>query len=469
MTIEIEFIGAAQTVTGSRHLVRTERATVLLDCGMFQGRRKQSRQKNERLGFRADSVDAVILSHAHIDHSGVLPMLCKQGYEGSIYVTPATRDLCAVMLEDAAMIQASDARFLNKVIERDHVDAEPIEPLYDREDVEKVLKQMISVPYHVRQKVAEGVRVTFLDAGHVLGSAVVVLDIEDEGETKRVVFSGDLGRHHLPILRDPEVASGAQLLLLESTYGDRLHPSVEAMEDELAAVITRTHRRGGKVIIPSFALERAQEVIFSLKRLRSEKRIPMLPVYVDSPLTVSITEIFRLHPDCYDHQTRDMLQSGGSPFDFDGLHYVTDVEQSKAISASSEPAVVISASGMCEAGRVLHHLRATVEDPKNTVAIVGFMAQHTLGRRLAEQRPRVKIFGVERDLRAEVVVLDGFSAHADQHGLIAYAEASAKAGPLRQIALVHGEPEAQRTLRELLIERGFTNVQIPAEQDRLRL
>jgi len=469
LTIEIEFIGAAQTVTGSRHLVRTAKATVLLDCGMFQGRRAQSRKKNERLGLRADCVDAVVLSHAHIDHSGVLPMLCKQGYEGPIYATPATRDLCAVMLEDAAMIQASDARFLNKAIERDHVDAEPIEPLYDREDVEKALGQMIGLPYHVPQKVAEGVRVTFFDAGHVLGSSVVALDIEDEDGTKRIVFSGDLGRHHLPILRDPEVAPAANLLILESTYGDRLHPSVQDMEEELGAVIRRTYARGGKVIVPSFALERAQEVIFSLNRLREQGRVPALPVYVDSPMTVSITEVFRLHPDCYDHETRNLLQSGRSPFDFEGLHYITDVEQSKALSRSSEPAVIISAAGMCEAGRVLHHLRATIEDPKHTVAIVGFMAQNTLGRRIAERKPRVKIFGVERELRAEVVVLDGFSAHADQQGLVAFAEATRKAGPLQQIALVHGEPSAQSTLREQLLKRGFTSVAIPAETERLRL
>lgn len=469
MAIEIEFVGAAQTVTGSRHLVHTERATILLDCGMFQGRRALSRQKNERLGFRANAIDAVVLSHAHIDHSGALPMLTKQGYRGAIYVTPATRDLCAVMLQDAAMIQASDARFLNHAIARGQSDAVPIEPLYDRDDVEQVLGQMISVPYHRRQQVAEGIHVTFHDAGHVLGSAVVALDVEDEGETKRIVFSGDLGRHHLPILRDPEVVPGARALLLESTYGNRLHPSVEAMEDELAAVISRTVARGGKLIIPSFALERAQEVIYSLKKLRDAGRVPLVPVYVDSPLTVSITEIFRLHPDCYDREARTMLNGGDPPFDFAGLHYVTDVEQSKALSASKEPAVVISASGMCEAGRVLHHLRATVEDPRNTVAIVGFMAEHTLGRRIAEQRPRVKIFGVERDLRAEVVVLEGFSAHADQEGLLAFAEATLRAGPLRQVALVHGEPEAQRALQKALLKRGFTNVAMPAERERISL
>lgn len=469
MTIEIEFCGAAQSVTGSRHLVRTSRATILLDCGMFQGRRKQSREKNERLGFRASEVDSVILSHAHIDHSGVLPMLCKQGYRGTIYATPATRDLCAVMLQDAAMIQAADARFLNRAIERDHLDAEPIEPLYDQDDVHKVLTQMVGVPYHRREQVADGAWVTFLDAGHVLGSAVILLEVEDEGALKRIAFSGDVGRHHLPILRDPEAPDGADVLLLESTYGDRLHPSVEAMDEELAGVITRTVERGGKVIIPSFALERAQEIIFSLKKLRDQQRIPLVPVYVDSPLTVSITAIFRLHPDCYDRESGQLVQGGESPFDFPGLTYVTDVEQSKALSASKEPSIIISASGMCEAGRVLHHLRANVEDPRSSIAIVGFMAEHTLGRRIVERRPRIKIFGVERDLRAEVAVLEGFSAHADQRGLIAFAESCRGAGALGQVALVHGELAAQETLRRELLRRGFPNVRIPAERDRLTL
>ncbi|HEX6239469.1 MAG TPA: MBL fold metallo-hydrolase [Polyangiales bacterium] len=469
MSIEIEFVGAAQSVTGSRHLVRSAKSTILLDCGMFQGKRSRARERNERLGFRAQDVDAVVLSHAHIDHSGVLPMLCKQGYRGSIYATPATRDLCAVMLMDAALIQAADARFLNRAIERDHVDAEPISPLYEQDDVQQVLTQLIAVPYHHRQQIAEDAWVTLWDAGHVLGSAVVALELEDEGSTKRLVFSGDLGRHGLPILRDPEVPTGADCLLLESTYGDRLHPSVEAMDEQLAAVITRCQERGGKVIIPSFALERAQEVLFELKKLRQQQRIPAIPVYVDSPLTVSVTSIFRLHPDCFDRESRVLVQEGESPFDFPGLTYVTDVEQSKALSASREPAVVISASGMCEAGRVLHHLRAAIEDPRNAVVIVGFMAEHTLGRRIVERRPRVKIFGVERDLRAEVVVLNGFSAHADQRGLIDFAERCRAQGPLRQVALVHGELAAQQALQGQLLARGFPNVSIPAERERLRV
>jgi metallo-beta-lactamase family protein len=469
LSVEIEFVGAAQTVTGSRHLIHTRHARILLDCGLFQGHREESRRRNAELGFSAREVEAVVLSHAHIDHSGALPVLCREGYEGSIYTTPATRALCTVMLEDAAMIQAADARYLNRAIVRHGLDAQPIEPLYDEHDVERALGQMLALPYHRPQLIAQGVRLTFLDAGHVLGSAIVVLDIDDDGRNQRIVFTGDLGRGGMPILRDPEIPSGATTLISESTYGDRLHPRLESMDDELATVVERVHRRGGKVVIPSFALERAQEIILALKRLRAAGRIPKLPVYVDSPLTVNITQVFRLHPECYGADARKLLQGGDSPFEFEGLQYVSSVEDSKAIDASDQACVVISASGMCEAGRVLHHLKATVEDPKNAVVIVGFQAQHTLGRRIVERRPRVRIFGIERTLAAEVAVLNGFSAHADQRDLLEFAAAVRERGPLTNVALVHGEPRAQAALRERLLQRGFAQVQVPARGDRMRV
>jgi metallo-beta-lactamase family protein len=467
--MEIETIGAAQTVTGSKHVIRTSNASVLLDCGLFQGRRHESNEKNLALGFDPRELDAIVLSHAHIDHSGALPILAKRGGTASIFTTPATRDLCAAMLMDAALIQAADARYINKRIERDQAPMTPVTPLYDEADVLAALGRMISLGYHRRQRIAPGIDLTFLDAGHVLGSALCVLDVDDDGAPKRLVFTGDLGRKNMPILRDPEIPTGAHVLMMESTYGDRLHPPISEMSDALAAVLDRVYRRGGKVIIPSFALERAQEVVFALRSLERAGRMPPMPVYVDSPLTVKITDIFKLHPECFDDETRALIGGRSSPFELERLVYVSDVEASKAIDAEDAPSIIVSASGMCEAGRVLHHLRATVEDPRSCVVIVGYQAAHTLGRRIVERRPRVKIFGVERDLRAEVVVLDGFSAHADQNDLVDFAARARDGGPLRTVILVHGEPTAQRALASRLRDERFPDVRVPGPGERLRV
>jgi metallo-beta-lactamase family protein len=466
--IELTPLGAAQTVTGSKHLLTTSRASVLLDCGLFQGRRRESLEKNRNMPIDTQHLDAVVLSHAHIDHSGALPLLCRAGYTGPIYATSATRDLAAPMLLDTAMLQKADARHIAKLIERGAA-LDPVEPLYDEDHVTLALSQMIGLPYHRRQTVAPGVTVTFLDAGHVLGSAIVLLEVEDEGRTLRLAYTGDLGRHHLPILRDPEIPDGVECLLTESTYGDRLHGDAEKIGDALAEVVNRTHARGGKIIIPSFALERAQEVVYELKLLRNAGKIPALPVYVDSPLTVKLTDVFRMHPECYDRAARDLLLHGDSPFHFDGLRYVSSVEDSMAIDEEDRPAIIIAASGMCEGGRVLHHLRATIGDSKNTVAIVGFQAAYTLGRRLAEQRREVRIFGLPHTRRAEVVVLDGFSAHADQAGLLAFAEGVRDRGPLRRVVLVHGEPPAQDALSHCLASRGFPTVDVPGPGQKIRL
>ncbi len=471
--MQIEFVGAAQTVTGSKHLIRTRHANVLLDCGMFQGRRKESIAKNQDLGVDPRAIDAVILSHAHIDHAGALPLLVKQGFDGPIFTTPATRDLCAVMLEDAALIQANDARYINKVIERDNADMDPVEPLFTEQDVMRVLEQMVAVPYRRTVPVADGMHVTFYDAGHVLGSAISAIDVEeptsDGRKTKRVVFTGDLGRKNMPILRDPEIVEDAHALLTESTYGDRLHKPIAAMEDDLADVLERTYKRGGKIIIPSFALERAQEILYAVNELKRRGRMPKMKVYVDSPLTVKITDIFRVHPECYDAETRALIRSNESPFDFEEVDYVTDKQDSIAIDASPEPCVIISASGMCEAGRVVHHLKAAIESPKNTVCIVGFQAPHTLGRRIVERRSRVRIFGVERDLRAEVVVMNGFSAHADQRDLVEYAGSLEERGPLGRIALVHGENGAQKALIAKMKENGLDDAVAPGPGDMIEL
>jgi len=465
--IELTFLGGARTVTGSKHLLRTSRASVLLECGLFQGHREEANRRNRSLPIDAAAVDAVVLSHAHLDHSGALPVLVSHGYRGPIYATPATRDLCAPMLEDAASIQEADARHIARLIARG-VDLDPVTPLYEHDDVVATLALMLGLPYHRRQTIAPGIALTFLDAGHVLGSAIVVLDIEDDGRHTRLAFTGDLGRPNMPILRDPEIPEGIECLITESTYGDRLHPPIVQSNDALAAAIARTVSRGGKIVIPTFALERAQEVILALGQLRARGAVPPCPVYVDSPLATKITDIFRLHPECYDREAFALLRDR-SPFEFEGLRYVTDVEQSKAIDAFPEPAIVIAGSGMCEGGRVLHHLRAMIGDPRNTIAIVGFQAEHTLGRRIAERRHQVKIFGVMRELHAEVVVLEGFSAHADQAGLVAFAEAVRTRGRLRQILLVHGEPPAQVTLCTELGRRGFGAVSAPAQGEQVAI
>ncbi len=465
--IEIEFVGAAQTVTGSMHLVRTSHATVLLDCGLYQGRRQESIERNRHMPVDVTKLDAVVLSHAHIDHSGALPLLVARGYNGDIHATPATRDLCAAMLEDAAMIQAADAKHINRLIDRDGLEMTRVEPLYNLADVRRTLDQMVTLPYHRSKEIAPGIRLTFIDAGHVLGSAIVLLDVDDDGLQRRVCFTGDLGRNAMPILRDPELPSNVEVLITESTYGDRNHPPIAEVGEELGDIITRTAKRGGKVVIPSFALERAQEIVFSLKKLRRDGRIPRIPVYVDSPLTVKITDVFKLHPECFDEETLELLRRD-SPFEFPELRYVGDKEESKAIDASPEPCVIISASGMCESGRVLHHLKATIEDDKNTVCIVGFQAQHTLGRRLVEKRARVKIFGVERNRHCEIAVLNGFSAHADQKGLLDFALAARDRGKLRKVAMVHGEPKAQAALMTLFRDEGFPDVHAPEAGEKLQ-
>jgi len=467
--MELKFLGAAQTVTGSMHVLRTKHGSVLLDCGLFQGRRGESYERNKNMQAPIKDLVAVVLSHAHIDHSGLLPMLVKSGYEGPIYTTPATRDLATVMLRDSAYIQAQDARYLNRRRDKKGTNEPDVVPLYDEKDVLKTVGQIHSVPYGFKSYLTPDICLTFFDAGHVLGSAISLLEVKEDNRHLRVVFTGDLGRSNMPILEDPVVAPGADVLITESTYGNRLHDDIETMDDELAKIIKRTFERGGKVIIPSFALERAQEIVYALNQLKTDGRLPDIPVYVDSPRTVRITDVFKLHPECYDAETRELIQGRNSPFSFDKLRYLEDVEDSKAVTGNDSPAIIISASGMCEAGRILHHLRSTIEDRKNTVLIVGYQAEHTLGRRLVEKRRRVKIFGVERERRCDVVVLNGFSAHADQHDIIDYAKKVREQGPLSKLVLVHGDPKPQKVLADLLVEQGLPKPFIPARGDTLEL
>ena len=457
--MKITFCGAARSVTGSMHLLTVNGCSILLECGLFQGRRQESYDRNRHFPFDPKSVDAVILSHAHIDHSGNLPSLVKDGFTGSIFCTFATRDLCSAMLRDSGHIQESDIWYVNK--RRARKGEPPIEPLYTQQDAILSLQNFVSVGYHRSFSVSPGVECTFYDAGHILGSAIVVLDIEENGRRFRLTFTGDLGRRHLPILRDPEIVSGTNVLITESTYGSRLHESPHEAKQALRRVINETYRQGGKVIIPSFAVGRTQELVYDLHQLILERKIPDLPIFVDSPLAINVTEIFRLHPECYDQEITDfMLQNRIDPFGFGRLRYIRQVEESKELNFLREPAVIISASGMCEAGRILHHLKNNVEDPKNTVLIVGFQAEHTLGRRIVECRPEIKIFGDEYRLRANVEVINGYSAHADRHELLHFAE-QIKGDSLTDAFVVHGEEESALALAGGLMQLGIPEVVVP--------
>jgi metallo-beta-lactamase family protein len=464
--MHVEFYGAAGEVTGSLHRVHVNGIDVVLDCGLFQGRRAEANRINRELPRWALDAHAVVLSHAHLDHSGNLPTLVKRGFVGNIYCTPPTRDLCSVMLRDAAMIQEQDARFLTKKYAREGSD-ERIDPLYTTEDAQQATMQMISVPLHRPMKIAPGVELTFSDAGHVLGSALVQLDLVERGKRKRLLFTGDLGRSELPLLENPERVDDIDILLVESTYGDRSHGSIAEVDDTLLEIVETTLRRKGRVYIPTFALERAQEVLFTLERLHERGKLPQVPIYIDSPLAIAITEIYKLHPEGLDAEVRRRILERDDPFAPPGLQYVSDVASSKRLQASGEPCIVLAGSGMCEGGRILHHFTTGLADPNNTVVIVGFMAQHTLGRRLVERRKQVKVFGLERDVKADIRVLNGLSAHADRHGLVAFIRETARRGRLERIALVHGEPPARAALAEALRDLGLPPVLQPVRGDRL--
>jgi metallo-beta-lactamase family protein len=464
--MRMKFLGAAQTVTGSMHLLETSRGSILVDCGLFQGRREESRQKNAHLPKAALEADALLLTHAHIDHSGSVPTLVKRGFKGTIYATPATRDLCAYMLRDSARIQVGDAKYLNEKFGHEP-DWQTIEPLYDEDDAIDALKQFVTVPYYKPFDVFPGVSARFVEAGHILGSAQILLDVDENGTKKSLLFSGDLGRKNLPILRDPdEPKPPLDYVLMESTYGNRVHGDIKSMHADLARVVKETAERGGKVIVPAFAVGRTQEILYALHVLQSDGRLPDIPVFIDSPLSVNVTEVFKLHPECYDAETRKFIDDHGPLFSFDGAKYITAVQDSIALNDRKGPAIIIASSGMCEAGRVLHHIRNNVEDPKNTILIVGFQAQHTLGRRLVERRPRVKVLGVERDLRARVEILNAFSAHGDKNDLIAFARACGPA--TKKIFLVHGEPDQQDALAANLRKDGL-QVAVPAVGDEAEL
>lgn len=453
IAMQIEFIGAAREVTGSCHILRHDGKTILLDCGMFQGRRAESNIKNRELPVPVSEIDAVILSHAHIDHSGRLPFLVKSGYDGNIFATPATRDLCAVMLADSAHIQQSDANHLARRSK------EYVEPLYSMQHAVDVQRQMIAHPYGRPFEVLPGITCTFLDAGHILGSASVVIDYKDGNTSKRLVFSGDIGRSGLSIIRNPVPPHGADTVIMESTYGGRSHEPVSGARDELARVIRETAARGGRIMIPAFAVGRTQELIYSIHSLLLNNEIPRIPVYVDSPLATDTTTVFELHPDVFDNTEEMVRKVQNNLFDFDLLKFTRSPEESKKLNTMNGPMIVIAASGMMEAGRILHHLQHGASNSANTILIVGFQAEGTLGRRIVEKTPIIRVFGDEIPLRAKVEIINGYSAHADESELTAWLDAVKTHSPdLKSVFLVHGEPSAQDTLKEHLAERGYSVV-----------
>ena len=448
----ITFHGAAQTVTGSQHLLEINGSSLLLECGLYQGRRQESYERNRNFRFDPAKIDAVILSHAHMDHSGNLPHLVKKGYRKPIFTTEASAHLSNLMLLDSGHIHESDAAYVNE--KRAKRGEPPIEPLYTIEDAGRVAQFFQKVDYDQPFEPVPGVEARLVEAGHILGSAAVVLDIEEKGHKFRLWFSGDIGRRDLPLLRDPVLPQDADYLIMECTYGDKPHDDPQQAYAELRQVVSKTVDQGGKVIIPSFAVGRTQELVYDLHQMMDRKELPPVPVYVDSPLAVNASDIFRAHPECFDKETREFVSQGHheSALGFDHLTYIRSVEESKALNHREEPMVIISASGMAETGRILHHLKNNIENPRNTILIVSWQAPDTLGRRLAERDEKVRIFGETYTRRAEVATIGGFSAHAGQTFLVEYARAAQES--VKSIYLVHGEPKPAEALTQKLAEEG---------------
>jgi metallo-beta-lactamase family protein len=448
--LQVTFHGAAGEVTGSQHLFEVQGHKVLTDCGLFQGPREEAYQKNRHPSYDPGGLDAVVVSHAHLDHTGKLPRLAKLGFQGPVYATPQTVELCDPLLRDSAFLQQKDLEFANKI--RHGKGQAPFNLLYNLEETEQVLSQFKSRLLHQPFEVVPGMVVTYIEAGHVLGSAQILLELEEKGTRRRVGFTGDLGRRRLPMINDPEQFKDLDTLIIESTYGNRDHDAFAEVGVQFAEIIRSTYERGGKVIIPAFALERTQEMLYQFAKLREAGAMPKdMPIYLDSPLAIKCTEIFAKHLNVYDSEARQLIEAGVNPFDFPGLHYVGSVEESKELNDDHRPMVIVAASGMMEAGRILHHLRNNIEDSRNTILVVSFQAAHTLGRRIVEGRSEVNIFGEPFRVRAQVKVLNAFSGHAGRRDLLAYVRAVKDASPrLKKVVLVHGEPEQALPFKETL-------------------
>jgi metallo-beta-lactamase family protein len=459
--MKISFYGAAQEVTGSKHLITTAKGKkILLDCGLYQGRRKDAEKKNAHFGFNPREIDYLIVSHAHIDHTGLIPKLVKEGFNGPVYCTPATMDLCKIMLPDSAHIQENDIRYENKIRQRDG--KRLLEPLYDAEDAEKALELMVAVPFYTDFKLCDEVSLKYTENGHLLGSAATNLTVKDNGNIIHLCFTGDIGRQTNSILKLPQAFPQADYIISESTYGDRLHNDEIYSLEEIIRIITRTCvEQKGKVIIPAFSIGRTQEIIYGLDYLNSKLKLPNIPVYIDSPLSAKGTGIFKHHLELFNQEFQDFLKQDLSPFEFPNLHLIQTVDESKALNELKEPCIIISASGMMEAGRIKHHVFNNIEDERNTILMVGYCEPSTLGGRIAAGAKEVKIFGEVKQVKAKVEYIRSFSGHGDYKEMITFLDCQDKS-KVKNIFLVHGDVDAQHAFSGHLKAAGFKNVEIPA-------
>lgn len=470
MGIKLYSLGAAEEVTGSKHIFEVDGRQFMVDCGAFQGKRRESDEKNRNFDIEADKIESVILTHGHYDHCGLLPMLNKKGFTGNIYATPATRDISNLIMMDSARIQARDAEFLAKQAAKKG-ERFSWKPLFTEEDCIKTVDQIVSLSYNRKMYIGSNVQLEFFDAGHILGSAFASVTVKGNhkgscgtsvnGDETRILYTGDIGRKQKPIIRDPAINIPApDYIFMESTYGNRKHETVEFAVKELERVVRAACARKGKIIIPSFAVERAQELVFYLHLLTDKKRIPSIPIYVDSPMATNVTSVFRVHPECYDPSVNEaFLKHHKNPFGFGSLSFTSSVEESKALNDKTGPMIIISADGMCEAGRVLYHLANNICDPRNTILIVGYMAENTLGRKLLDGEKEVHILGDTYQVGANIEQIDAFSAHADYTEMTEWLN-EIDTGRLKNIFLVHGETEAQSFFKNYLNENGYNNVSI---------
>ena len=468
--MKIQFLGAAQEVTGSKHLITTDNGTtILLDCGMYQGKGMDTDQANRELGFDPKDIHYLLLSHAHIDHSGLIPYIYTQGFRGKIYCTPATRDLCQLMLQDTAFIQEQDVRWYNKKMDRQH--KPKIKPLFDTNHAQQVMKLFRTIPYDTPYRINEEIQVQFSNSGHMLGSAVISLEINENGETKRIAYTGDVGRLHSHILCTPQAFPQCDYLICESTYGNRQHDDQLVSEEQLLGVVEETCMyKHGKLLIPSFSVGRTQEIVYVLNQLYNDGRLERIPVYVDSPLSANATEIFRRHANTLNEEVRDTMRFDDDPFGFNTLRYITDVQQSKALNRSEQPCIVISSSGMLEAGRIKHHVSNHIDDPSTTILIVGYCTPTSLGARIQNPALRyVSIFGYDHRIRAQVTKIEGFSGHGDYQEMIQYFTACQDVKKIQRTFIVHGETEAQIAMKDHLYEAGFRQIHIPAKGEEVVL